>query len=405
MTQALELIGTELRSVFPGIRLQALSLHDAQGEALWLSEGVLGPDEHALALEAMDVFQLEPARRSLERPHGDGCIGMVFAAREPNGRLRGTAVVIAETRSRDGTAQEKALQPRLQALLHRLAVQLRPKGEATGVLLAPDCEATALQPTMHALDARYMELTLYVQQMLRLKTSGRTRRFEVLIRSNRNGATEEAAPPALLREADEPASGGHLDRHVVVQLIDWFQRNREMLDAEPASFSVNLSLGALADTEFLPYVARTLSAAGVDPRSLAFELREKVCRERMPDVQRFVRQCEVLKCQVVIDDFTLHSDVLPLLRSSAVRLVKIDATLTAAAMKDKLSQAVVVAISQAAKVLGAHCVAKRIESTIARQWLAAIGIDFAQGFLLEGLMPLTSLQDANPVASMPSGKY
>jgi ammonium transporter, Amt family len=86
--------------------------------------------------------------------------------------------------------------------------------------------------------------------------------------------------------------------------------------------------------------------------------------------------------------------VLPLLRSSAVRLVKIDAALTTAAMKDKLSQAIVVAISQAAKVLGAHCVAKRIESTMARQWLSAIGVDFAQGFLLEGLMPLAALSDA-----------
>jgi EAL domain-containing protein (putative c-di-GMP-specific phosphodiesterase class I) len=98
-----------------------------------------------------------------------------------------------------------------------------------------------------------------------------------------------------------------------------------------------------------------------------------------------------MTCQVVIDDFTLHSDVLPLLRSSAVRLVKIDAQLTAAAMKDKLSQAIVVAISQASKVLGTHCVAKRIDSAMARQWLAAVGVDFAQGFLLEGPLPLTDL--------------
>jgi EAL domain-containing protein (putative c-di-GMP-specific phosphodiesterase class I) len=397
MTQALDAIATELRGLFPGVRVLTLSVHDTTGEPLWMSEGVLGPDEHSLALDALDVFQLEPARRCFERPHGDTSIGMVFPSREPAGELRGLAVLIADTRHLGGSAQERALQPALQSLMRRLAVHLRSRAAATeentiAALMDPTGEIAASGGTVVALaaDPRFAELTLYVQQMLRLKTSGRTRRFEVLLRSRRGGA-EERAPMQLLKEADDPATRGALDRHVVSQLIQWFAQNRDALDSEPASFSVNLSIGALADPEFLDWVARLLHATDVNPRMLAFELREQVCRDHAADVQRFVAQCEELKCQVVIDDFTLHSDVLPLLRSPAVRLVKIDAHLTTAAMKDKLSQAIVVAISQASKVLGAHCVAKRIESTMARQWLAAIGVDFAQGFLLEGLMPLASL--------------
>ena len=57
----------------------------------------------------------------------------------------------------------------------------------------------------------------------------------------------------------------------------------------------------------------------------------------------------------------------------------------------KLPQAVVIAISQAAKVLGVHCVAKRVDTQVGRQWLSAIGIDFAQGFLLEKPQPLEDL--------------
>jgi EAL domain-containing protein (putative c-di-GMP-specific phosphodiesterase class I) len=291
----------------------------------------------------------------------------------------------------------------LQSLLRRYAIHLRSR--ATGEQLAASSaianaadDATRLQPMAAGIDPRFADLTLYVQQMLRLKTSGRTRRFEVLLRSRRGGA-DDRAPQEVLKQADEVGSGGVLDRFVVGQLVQWFAQNQEVLDAEPASFSVNLSLGALVDAEFPAFVARTLAAADVNPRMLAFELREDVCRERMADVQRFVRQCEQMKCQIVIDDFTLHSEVLPLLRSPAVRLVKIDAHLTTEAMKDKLSQAIVVAISQAAKVLGAHCVAKRIESTMARQWLTAIGVDFAQGFLLEGLMPLTDLAEAKAAAA------
>lgn len=409
MTQALDAIAGELRGLFPGVKLSGLSLHDATGEPLWMSDGVLGPDEHALTADALDCFQLEPAKRCFERPHGDGHAGIVFPAREPGGELRGVAALVADARHLGGSGQEKALRPELQSLLRRLAILLRSRAAAAAASesasnIAPAIsssdadDATRLQPSVPGLDPRFADLTLYVQQMLRLKTHGRTRRFEVLLRSRRGGS-EERAPAEIVRAADDPASRGHLDRFVVTQLVQWLAQNREALDVEPASFSVNLSQGALLDADFPDYVARTLAAADVDARMLAFELRETVCRERAADVQRFVRACERLKCQIVIDDFTLHSDVLPLLRSASVRLVKIDAALTTAAMQDKLSQAIVVAISQASKVLGAHCVAKRIESTMARQWLAAIGVDFAQGFLLEGLMPLTALSDARTGAT------
>jgi EAL domain-containing protein (putative c-di-GMP-specific phosphodiesterase class I) len=50
-----------------------------------------------------------------------------------------------------------------------------------------------------------------------------------------------------------------------------------------------------------------------------------------------------------------------------------------------------VAILQACKVLGVHCVAKRIESQTTLQWLTAVGCDFAQGFALEKPAPLDSL--------------
>jgi EAL domain-containing protein (putative c-di-GMP-specific phosphodiesterase class I) len=60
-------------------------------------------------------------------------------------------------------------------------------------------------------------------------------------------------------------------------------------------------------------------------------------------------------------------------------------------LKDKLAQAMVVAIAQAVKVLGIHCAAKRVESQAALQWLTAIGCDFAQGAVLGQVQPLETL--------------
>jgi len=62
--------------------------------------------------------------------------------------------------------------------------------------------------------------------------------------------------------------------------------------------------------------------------------------------------------------------------------------------KDQLSQALVVATVQAAKVMGIHCAAKRVESQAALQWLTAIGCDFAQGAALSPAQPLEALANA-----------
>ena len=54
-------------------------------------------------------------------------------------------------------------------------------------------------------------------------------------------------------------------------------------------------------------------------------------------------------------------------------------------MRARLSQALVLAIVQAAKVLGVHCVAKGVDSHPTAQWLAANGIDYMQGKVLDEL--------------------
>ena len=80
--------------------------------------------------------------------------------------------------------------------------------------------------------------------------------------------------------------------------------------------------------------------------------------------------------------------------------MKMDAKLSSSALKDKLSQAMVVATVQAAKVLGIHCAAKKVDSQAQLQWLTAIGADFAQGAALAQIQPLESL--GAPPAPAPS---
>ena len=188
---------------------------------------------------------------------------------------------------------------------------------------------------------------------------------------------------------------------MVERLSKWLGQNgEEIWDSEPASFSVNLSIGALEDAMFMERVAHWLKETNVPAEYVGFEITEFACVQCRPQVQRFVEACEKIGCFVVIDNFTFDSDVFELLGSKALRHVKIDPKITTAAMKDKLPQALVVAILQACKVLGVHCVAKRIESQTTLQWLTAVGCDFAQSFALEKPKALESLVSGKAIPGL-----
>src|SRR5690606_2420098 len=244
-------------------------------------------------------------------------------------------------------------------------------------------------------------LVLYVQQLLKLGASGRTRRFEVLLRTRDSASGSPTLPLEMIVEAEDPASGGQLDRAVLGELCRWLIQNRAQIEVEPAAFSINLSTGALLDESFPAYVSRMLRETRLNPRLLGFEVRESQCRAHPAAVQRFFERCEEIGCHAVLDDFTFHSDVLELLRTRAVRMVKICPSLTLEGLGDKVSQAQVAAISHGSRVLGIHSAAKRIESAQVRQWLAAAGVEFAQGYLFESPVPLAELGAARLAMPQP----
>jgi EAL domain-containing protein (putative c-di-GMP-specific phosphodiesterase class I) len=266
------------------------------------------------------------------------------------------------------------------------APQAAPKGQAASAPAAP--AAPAPKPMTEQEQAA--DLILDVQQLTQLRSGGRTRRYEVLARSRRDVARKQV-PPAFVAAAMRGPEGAALDSLVLQQLLTWLGEHPVIWDAEPASFSINLSIGALEDAQFLQRLPADLARTGVAAQCIGFEISEQACSQCPAQVERFIATCEKIGCFLVLDNFSLAPQALPFLRSPALRLVKIDARLTSAALQDKLSQALVVAVAQACKVLGIHCVAKRVETQAALQWLTAVGCDLAQGFALDRPLPLESL--------------
>jgi EAL domain-containing protein (putative c-di-GMP-specific phosphodiesterase class I) len=232
---------------------------------------------------------------------------------------------------------------------------------------------------------------LHVQQLVKLKGSGGTRRYEVLVRDATADNEFGVAPERVVQDVHDPSANSDLDRIVVEQLTSWLGENRAVWEADPATFSVNVGMGTIADPKFASFVATALKNNKVPAKAIGFEITEKSCVEQVRDVDVFVASCEKLGCHVVLDDFTLHHNAVRWLGSPALKFVKLDPKITAVAMKDKVPQALVVAIAQASKVLGLSCVAKRVDTPAVREWLSAVGLDYAQGFLLDQPRALTQL--------------
>jgi EAL domain-containing protein (putative c-di-GMP-specific phosphodiesterase class I) len=257
-------------------------------------------------------------------------------------------------------------------------VRSRPSGrqQSTGTpddahkaleLLEPGA-AQALLPNTDAAPAATDQQPLLLRELIPLRAGGRTRRFQIV------PAAESQRGDALM---------------TLKQLLTWLRHNPMVLDGDPVSFTIGVSAQALADAELPAALGRALASVGLEPWTIGFELREAACVSQFALAERFIAQCEQLRCFTVIDDFTFNTGALDLLRSSAVRMLKLETRLGATALRDRLSQARVVAIAQAAKVLGIHCAAKYVESQSSRRWLAALGFDFTQSTTVEPMQRLT----------------
>jgi EAL domain-containing protein (putative c-di-GMP-specific phosphodiesterase class I) len=321
-----------------------------------------------LEFELTDTPLVLPTRQAAEESRS------VATASQPAPALNGHSRPLANGSPADsGSARAPTLaNPPTGTTSARLPKQPSPATDTTssktlgGAAVTGAARALSLDPAL---------VTLEMLPFVKLRSGGRIRRFEVL-------------PAGAARELRDPAV---LDSLAMQRLLAWLGAHRAAWTVEPASFTLNLSIATVEDEGFLKQVAAGLQSNGIAPDTLGFEIAEPLCTQRRAQVERFMSECERLGCFVVIDDFSFDSAVLPLLRSKALRLVKIDGRLTAGALRDKLSQAMVVAVVQAVKVLGMHCAAQHVDSEAALQWLSAVGCDFAQGPMLAPRQPLETL--------------
>ena len=88
----------KVRAAVEPARAHAVSLHDENGDVLWLSESSMGPDEHNAVREAIEAFSNPKAPPVLAYDLGDSRSAVLLRAVNARRAMVGAIMIVMDTR-------------------------------------------------------------------------------------------------------------------------------------------------------------------------------------------------------------------------------------------------------------------------------------------------------------------
>ena len=109
----------KVRAAVEPARAHAVSLHDENGDVLWLSESSMGPDEHNAVLEAIEAFSNPKAPPILAYDLGDARSAVLLRAVSARRAMVGAIMLVIDSRviRHDEHGAIKFMTPKLQRVL------------------------------------------------------------------------------------------------------------------------------------------------------------------------------------------------------------------------------------------------------------------------------------------------
>jgi EAL domain-containing protein (putative c-di-GMP-specific phosphodiesterase class I) len=146
---------------------------------------------------------------------------------------------------------------------------------------------------------------------------------------------------------------------------------------------INLSGQTLGDADFLEYVVETLDRTGVTPSRIGFEMTETALIGEPRQAQRFIEVLHGMGCRFALDDFGSGLGAFSNLKHLPVDYLKIDGAFTRNLGRDPVTQEMVSAMIKLAKKMNFLTVAEQVEEQRDFDMLREMGVDFAQGYLID----------------------
>jgi len=232
---------------------------------------------------------------------------------------------------------------------------------------------------------------LYAQQIAPLGPQAPGLRAEVLLRLCEAGGPL-ILPGAFLPAAERFHLASRIDRWVLSKVIAWMQAQPSLAALE--QLAVNLSGQSIGDRAFHRWALQQLHAAGPEIcQRLCLEITETAAVTSLSDAAVFIQQLREVQVRVSLDDFGAGASSFGYLKSLGVDTLKIDGQFIRDLVTDPLDEAAVRCFVDVAQVVGLRTVAEFVDDPAVLSRLQAMGVDFAQGFLMHSPRPLDELLD------------
>ena len=224
---------------------------------------------------------------------------------------------------------------------------------------------------------------LYAQEIAALKPEAGPGHLEILLRlHDESGRT--ILPDSFIPAAERYGLMTALDRWVVRNV---FQVIRQCLDEQRsgplAMCAINLSGTSIGDDKFLDYLQRQFNEYRIPPRMICFEITETSAIANLGSAIRFINELKGLGCKFSLDDFCAGMSSFAYLKHLPVDFLKIDGSFVKDMLDDPINRAMVEVINHIGHVMGKRTIAEFVETPLIEQALQEIGVDYAQGYLIE----------------------
>ncbi len=173
-----------------------------------------------------------------------------------------------------------------------------------------------------------------------------------------------------------------VDRWVVGHMLDWMSQHQTTLDAM-GGICINLSGHSLNDEELLEFIYHRLSKNDAPIEKLWFEITEAAAISNIHSVADFMRELKEIGCHFCLGNFGAGMSSYHYLKELPVDMIKIDGTFTKDLASDEGDRAMVRSMTEMVHFMGKELIATQVEDRQCLDILTALGVDYAQGYLIE----------------------
>ncbi|HEX8595254.1 MAG TPA: EAL domain-containing protein [Pseudomonas sp.] len=226
---------------------------------------------------------------------------------------------------------------------------------------------------------------LYAQEIADIsKGAGHAGHIEILLRL-RDESGRMILPDSFIPAAERYGLMTTLDRWVVQNVFKIIAQcsEDESYSGPMVVCAINLSGASIGDDAFLEYLKLQFTTYRIPPSSICFEITETSAIANLGSAIRFINELKGLGCQFSLDDFCAGMSSFAYLKHLPVDFLKIDGSFVKDMLDNPINRAMVEVINHIGHVMGKRTIAEFVETAEIEEALREIGVDFAQGFLIE----------------------